>query len=95
MEPVAVTVRGERRWVLIHRCTRCGRLRLNETAADDNAVLLMRLAELPLSMPPIPYAPAHPYAPEPETTPSPVRDRPAARHRNRPASATNGSTPDG
>lgn len=57
MEPIAVTVRGEGRWVLIHRCTNCGRLRLNKTAGDDNALLLMRLAALPLSMPFIPFAP--------------------------------------
>jgi hypothetical protein len=56
MEPIAVTVRGERRWVLVHRCTHCGRLRLNRTAADDNVLLLMQLAALPLTMPPFPYA---------------------------------------
>ncbi len=56
MEPIAVTVRGERRWVLVHRCTRCGRLRLNRTAADDNVLLLMQLAALPLAMPPVPFA---------------------------------------
>ena len=55
MEPIAVTVRGERRWMLIHRCTRCGRLRLNRTAADDNVLLLMQLAALPLANPPVPY----------------------------------------
>lgn len=51
-----MTVRGERRWVLIHRCTHCGRLRLNRTAADDNMLLLMRLAALPLATVPFPYA---------------------------------------
>jgi DNA-directed RNA polymerase subunit RPC12/RpoP len=56
MEPIAVTVRGERRWVLIHRCANCGRLRLNRTAGDDNLLLLMQLAALPLTMPPVPYA---------------------------------------
>jgi hypothetical protein len=56
MEPIAVTVRGKGRWVLIHRCTSCGRLRLNRTAGDDNLLLLMRLAALPLTMPPVPYA---------------------------------------
>ena len=55
MEPIAVTVRGKGRWVLIHRCTSCGRLRLNRTAGDDNLLLLMRLAALPLAMPPVPY----------------------------------------
>ena len=56
MEPIAVTVRGERRWVLIHRCMHCGRLRLNRTAADDNVLLLMQLAALPLATPLFPYA---------------------------------------
>jgi hypothetical protein len=56
MEPIAVTVRGERRWMLVHRCTRCGRLRLNRTASDDNVLLLMQIAAMPLSMPPHPYA---------------------------------------
>ncbi len=55
MEPIAVTIRGERRWMLIHRCTHCGRLRMNRTAADDNVLLLMQLAALPLATPPIPY----------------------------------------
>lgn len=54
MEPIAVTVRGQGRWVLIHRCTKCGRLRLNRTAGDDNVLLLVRLAALPLTMPPFP-----------------------------------------
>jgi len=49
MEPIAVTVRGEGRWVLIHRCARCGRLRLNRTAADDNILLLIQIAALPLA----------------------------------------------
>ena len=54
MEPVAVTVRGEHRWMLIHRCTRCGRLRMNRTAGDDNVLLLVQLAALPLAMLPLP-----------------------------------------
>lgn len=54
MEPIAVTVRGEGHWVLVHRCLDCGRLRLNRTAGDDNVLALMRLAALPLTMPPMP-----------------------------------------
>ena len=54
MEPIAVTVRGAGRWVLIHRCLDCGRLRLNKTAGDDNVLGLMRLAAMPLTMPPVP-----------------------------------------
>ncbi len=63
MEPIAVTVRGENRWVLIHRCTHCGRLRLNRTAGDDNVLLLLRLAALPLATPLFPGAGPGPGAP--------------------------------
>jgi hypothetical protein len=55
MEPIAVTVRGEGRWVLIHRCLDCGRLRHHRTAADDNQFLLLQIAAMPLTMPPFPY----------------------------------------
>jgi hypothetical protein len=64
MEPIAVTVRGEGRWVLIHRCTNCGRLRLNKTAGDDNVLLLMRLAALPLTMPFVPFTAEPPEVPD-------------------------------
>jgi len=72
MEPIAVTVRAESRWVLIHRCTRCGRLRLNKTAGDDNVLLLMQLAALPLATPFVPFSG------EPGTTPA-VRSSRAER----------------
>lgn len=55
MEPIAVTVRGEHRWMLIHRCTRCGRLRMNRTAGDDNVLLLVQLAAMPLASPPVAF----------------------------------------
>jgi hypothetical protein len=71
MEPIAVTVRGERRWVLIHRCTNCGRLRLNRTAADDNMLALMQLAALPLATPPFPYAAPAAAPSSPVATPVP------------------------
>ncbi|HSZ47299.1 MAG TPA: RNHCP domain-containing protein, partial [Streptosporangiaceae bacterium] len=65
MEPIAVTVRGERRWMLIHRCTRCGRLRMNRTAADDNVLLLLQLAAAPLATPPLPYVGQRPPSGDP------------------------------
>jgi hypothetical protein len=54
MEPIAITVRGDGEWVLIHRCLGCGQLRLNRTAGDDNSLLLLRLAIQPLARPPFP-----------------------------------------
>ena len=81
MEPIAVTVRGEGRWVLIHRCTHCGRLRLNKTAGDDNLLLLMRLAALPLATPPVPFAGVPPAA----DAPGRANGGPAHADRNHPA----------
>jgi hypothetical protein len=54
MEPIAITVRGDGEWVLVHRCYACDELGLNRTAADDNPLLLLRLAVKPLAQPPFP-----------------------------------------
>ncbi len=54
MEPIAISVRGSGEWVLVHRCLSCDIIHLNRTAADDNALLLLRLAVRPLAQPPFP-----------------------------------------
>jgi hypothetical protein len=54
MEPIAITVRGGGEWVLVHRCRACDEIHLNRTAGDDNPLMLMRLAVLPLAQPPFP-----------------------------------------
>ncbi len=54
MEPIAIGVRGDGEWVLIHRCTGCDALRLNRTAGDDNALMLLRLAVRPIVQSPFP-----------------------------------------
>ena len=54
MEPIAITVRGQGEWVIIHRCTGCDVLHANRSAADDNPLLLLRLAMRPLALPPFP-----------------------------------------
>lgn len=54
MEPIAICVRGDGEWVLVHRCTGCSMLHLNRTAADDNPLVLFRLAVKPLAQPPFP-----------------------------------------
>jgi hypothetical protein len=54
MEPIAISVRGDGEWVLIHLCQGCQELRLNRTAGDDNPLLLLRLAVKPLAQPPFP-----------------------------------------
>jgi hypothetical protein len=54
MEPVAISVRQGKEWAIIHRCTKCGALRENRTAGDDNAVALFSLAVRPVAQPPFP-----------------------------------------
>jgi hypothetical protein len=54
MEPIAVSVRGDGEWVLIHRCTGCGALNENRTAGDDNPLLLVRVAMGAVARPPFP-----------------------------------------
>ena len=54
MEPVAVWVRKNGEWAIIHRCRRCGKLSSNRVAADDNPMKLMSIAMKPLCEPPFP-----------------------------------------
>jgi len=54
MEPIAVQVREDGEWALVHRCAGCGAVRLNRIAGDDNPLALMRLAVRPLAHPAFP-----------------------------------------
>ena len=54
MEPIAVCVRADGEWALIHRCAACATMRVNRIAGDDNPLVLMRLAVKPLAQPPFP-----------------------------------------
>jgi ribosome biogenesis GTPase / thiamine phosphate phosphatase len=53
-EPVAISVRRDKEWVIIHRCNDCGALRENRIAGDDNALALLSLAVRPMARPPFP-----------------------------------------
>ena len=54
MEPVAVWVRKNGEWAIIHRCRICGHMSSNRVAADDNPMKLMSIALKPLTNPPFP-----------------------------------------
>lgn len=54
MEPVAVWVRKNGEWAMIHRCRVCGVFSSNRIAADDNPMKLMSIAMRPLTAPPFP-----------------------------------------
>ncbi len=54
MEAIAVWVRKNGEWAIIHRCRICGELSSNRIAADDNPIKLMSIAMKPVSLPPFP-----------------------------------------
>ena len=54
MEPIAIGIQPNGEWSLVHRCTRCGMIRMNRIAGDDNEVLLISMALRPLARPPFP-----------------------------------------
>jgi ribosome biogenesis GTPase len=54
MEPVAVWVRQNGEWSIVHRCTQCGALRANRIAGDDNEALLLSIAVRPIARPAFP-----------------------------------------
>ena len=54
MDPVAVWVRKNGEWAIIHRCRNCEELSSNRIAADDNPMKLMSIDMKPLCEPPFP-----------------------------------------
>ncbi len=54
MEPIAVWVKSNGEWSILHRCRQCGKIGANQIAADDNPMKLMSLAMRPLARPPFP-----------------------------------------
>lgn len=54
MEPVAVWVKRDGEWSIIHRCASCGEFKPNRIAGDDSPWALMALAAKAISQPPFP-----------------------------------------
>jgi hypothetical protein len=54
MEPIAIDVRRDGEWAIVHRCTGCGLLRTNRVAGDDHELSLLSLALRPLARPAFP-----------------------------------------
>lgn len=55
MEPIGIWVKGNEECSLIHRCEKCGFIRANRVAGDDNYLRLMGLAVKPVMMFPLNY----------------------------------------
>ena len=54
MEPIAIGIRPDGEWTILHRCQRCGLIRPNRIAGDDNEVRRVSMALRPLARPPFP-----------------------------------------
>ena len=54
MESIAVWIRRDKEWAIIHCCRMCGKLSSKRIAADDNPIKLMSIAMKPVVFPPFP-----------------------------------------
>jgi len=54
MEPIAIEVRRDGEWAVLHRCTACHELKANRIAGDDHEIALLSLALKPLANPAFP-----------------------------------------
>jgi hypothetical protein len=54
MEPIGIWVQKKYEWSLIHKCQRCGFIRTNRIAGDDNELKLFSLASKPITQLPFP-----------------------------------------
>jgi ribosome biogenesis GTPase len=54
MEPIAIWVRPDGEWAIVHRCQRCSTFRSNRIAGDDDPTMLLCLAKRPLDHPAFP-----------------------------------------
>ena len=54
MEPIGIWIRNGGEWALIHRCVKCGVVKTNRIAGDDDEVALFALAARPLTKMPFP-----------------------------------------
>ena len=49
MEPIALWVRPDGEWALVHRCVGCGKVNTNRVAGDDDLTTIRDLALRPLA----------------------------------------------
>lgn len=49
MEPIGIWARLHKEWSIIHRCNKCGFIKSNRIASDDNETILLTLAMKPVT----------------------------------------------
>lgn len=50
MAPIGLTQSGKKGWILLHKCTKCGRTIRNKLADDDNMELAIALSRQPIDL---------------------------------------------
>lgn len=59
MEPIAISTQRDGEWSIVHRCKKCGDIKTNRVAGDDDTILLLCLALRPLANLPFPLDQVH------------------------------------
>ena len=54
MRPIAIEAKSDGEWSIIHKCERCGELKANRIAGDDDELQLLGLIIKPLTNAPFP-----------------------------------------
>ncbi len=54
MKPIAIALRDDGEWLLVHRCECCHVVHVNRIAGDDDERALLALAIRPITQPPFP-----------------------------------------
>jgi hypothetical protein len=54
MAPIAIEVRKDGEWAVIHRCAGCGTMKANRIAGDDHERALLALSLRPIASPAFP-----------------------------------------
>ena len=54
MEPIGVWIHRDGEWAVLHRCTKCGIIKPNRIAGDDDEITLFAIAARPLTKMPFP-----------------------------------------
>lgn len=54
MEPIAISTQRDGEWSIVHRCQKCGDIKTNRIAGDDDSLQLVCLALRPLANLPFP-----------------------------------------
>lgn len=46
MKPISVENSGKKGWIIIHKCTKCGKIMKNKSAEDDNFEKIVELSQI-------------------------------------------------